>query len=192
MDKKVIIYEKSRVFDGFFKIDQALLSYERFDGEMSESVCRLNFERGDAVAAIIYHRETENVVLVNQFKYPTYERGPGWITETVAGILEENEIPEDAMRREILEEVGYEVESLKHISTFYVSPGGSSERIYLYMAEVSNTGKVADGGGLDEESEDIALVEIPVSELRNALASGEIQDAKTIIGIMWLQNYLKT
>ncbi len=190
MEKKVIIHEKSRVFDGFFKIDQALLRYERFDGQISEVVSRLNFERGDAVAAIIYNRQTENVILVNQFKYPTYEKGPGWITETVAGILEEDESPEDALKREILEEVGYEIERLLHISTFYVSPGGSSERVFLYVAEVVDAGKVASGGGLAEESEDIAIVKIPVAELGDVLAAGEIQDAKTIIGIMWLQNYL--
>ncbi len=190
MDKKVVIHSKSRVFDGFFKIDEAYVSYERFDGQMSSKVRFLSFERGDSVAAIIFNKDAPKVILVEQFKYPTYAKGPGWIVETVAGILEEGETPEAAVRREILEEVGYEVEKLEHMYTFYVSPGGSSERIILYYAEVSDVGKVSAGGGVAGEHENIRTVELSIDELEASLAAGRIQDAKTIVGIMWLQRHL--
>ena len=68
--------------------------------------------------------------------------------ELVAGIVEPGEDPEQAMRRELLEEMGYEALALTHISTFYVSPGGSSERVILYCADVDSRGRVAEGGGL--------------------------------------------
>ncbi len=189
--KRVDIESKRRVFDDFFKIDEIHLSYERFDGQMSQTLRQLVFERGDSVAAVLMNKETSRVILISQFRCPTYEKGPGWIVETIAGKLEADETPEEAIRREILEEVGYKVNRLTPISTFYVSPGGTSERIILYYAEVTNTDKVRDGGGLATEHEDIKILEYSLLELWKMLKSGQIADAKTLIGLMWLQNELK-
>jgi nudix-type nucleoside diphosphatase (YffH/AdpP family) len=190
-EMRIVIYGKRRVFDGFFKIDEAELSYERFDGEMSLTVKRLCFQRADSVGAILFDAERRKLLLVKQFRYPTYENGPGWIMEIVAGILEPGETPEAAVRRETLEETGSEIALLEPIATFYVSPGGSSERILLYYAEVLNAGKVGVGGGVARENEDLKTVEYSPEELDHALASGEIQDAKTIIGIQWWQMRFK-
>ncbi len=188
--KRVQIENKKLIFDDFFKIEEANLRYERFDGKMSNMVRRLNFERGDSVAAVLFNKETQRVLLVNQFKYPTYEKGPGWISETVAGILETNENPEEAIRREIVEETGYQARNLTHVATFYVSPGGSSERIILYYAEVEGIDKVSSGGGLASEAEDIQVIELSLQELWTVLESGQLNDAKTIIGAMWLRRKL--
>jgi ADP-ribose pyrophosphatase len=188
--RKVVIERKSRVFDDFFKVEEAQLRYEKFNGQMSESVRRLNFERGDSVAIIIFNPATRRITLVNQFKYPTYEKGPGWITETVAGMIDAGETPEDAARRETMEETGYAIARLEHISTFYLTPGGSSERIFLYYAEVGAASKVGQGGGVTTEHEDIETIELDLDEAARQTARGEIADAKTILGIMWLQNRL--
>ena len=188
--KKVIIDQQTRLFDDFFKVDEAYLRYERFDGTMTPVVRRLNFERGDSVSALLFNARTRRVILVNQFKYPTYEKGPGWITETMAGMVDKDERPEDAVRREILEETGYQVRDLQYISTFYVSPGGSSERVALYYAEVDDDQRAAAGGGLATENEDIAIVELGVKEALDQIESGEIADAKTIIALYWLRNRL--
>ncbi len=182
--KKVVLHSKERVFDSFFKIDEVYVSYEQFDGQMSPAIRRLIFERGDSVATLIYNRDAGTVLLIEQFRMPTYEKGPGWILETVAGVLEEGETPEAAVRREVVEEIGYEVETLEPIVTFYVSPGGTSERIILYYAEIVNAGKIEQGGGIDDE--DIRLVEYTLDEVREHLAAGRINDAKTLIGILWL------
>jgi nudix-type nucleoside diphosphatase (YffH/AdpP family) len=190
--RRVEVYSKKRVFDGFFKIDEAELSFEHFDGRMSRSVHRLCFERGDSVAAMIYNRDSRRFIFVEQFKFPTFEKGPGWILETVAGIVETDETPEEALRREALEEVGYELETLEPIARFYLSPGGSSERILLYYAEVTNAGKVADGGGAPWEEEDIRSVELSPDELDVLVADGGIHDAKTLVGAQWLQKRAST
>jgi len=190
MNKKVTVHNSRRVFDAFFKIDEAEVSFERFDGRMSPRVKRLCFERGDSVAAVIYNRDTQKALFANQFKYPTYAKGPGWIMETVAGILEPGETPESATRREVLEELGYEVEKLEPIASFYVSPGGSSERIHLFYAEISNAGKRSEGGGLQSEGEDIETVQLSMKELEHLMSGGQVQDAKTIIAIQWLQRKL--
>ena len=76
-----------------FQIDEATLRHERFRGGMSEEMTRVNFERGDGVAVLPYARETDEVVLIEQFRYPAWasqsepdsaERG--WLLETIAGI----------------------------------------------------------------------------------------------------------
>ena len=188
--RKVVIHAERRVFDGFFKLSEAEVSFERFDGTMSRPVKRLDFERGDSVAALLYNSDSRRVLLVEQFKYPTYEHGPGWILEAVAGIVEPDETPESALRREVLEEVGYEIGTLEPIATFYVSPGGSSERVFLHYAEVTDAGKVGDGGGVGAEGEDIRTVELTLEELDRLLATGSIQDAKTLVGLQWLQQRL--
>jgi nudix-type nucleoside diphosphatase (YffH/AdpP family) len=188
---KVEIQSKRLIFNDFFKIQEAILRYLRFDGKMSEPVRRLVFERGDAVAAIILNRDTQKLILINQFRYPTYDKGPGWMQEAVAGIVDSNETPEEAMRREILEEIGYRVGELTYITTMYPSPGGSSERITIYYAEVGNTDRIAAGGGLASEDEDIQIVEVALPELWRTLDAGEIMDAKTIIGVMWLRRKLE-
>ena len=185
--ERVIVNKKKRVFDGFFKIDEVEVSYQRFDGTMSKPLRRLCFERGDAVAAIIYNRQSQRTLLVKQFRYPAYEKGPGWIIETVAGMLDEGESPESAMKREVLEETGYETQKIELIATFYLSPGGSSERVHLYYVEVCDTGKVSAGGGLPSEGEDIETLMFSKEELNDLMTKGTIQDAKTIVGIQWLQ-----
>ena len=189
--RRVELHSKQRLFDGFFKIDEAEVSFEHFDGEMSPAVKRLCLERGDSVAAVVHDRHAGTVILVEQFKYPTYEKGPGWIIETVAGMVEPGESPESALRREVLEEVGYEIETLEPIATFYVTPGGSSERILLFYAEVTAGGKVASGGGLRSEEEDIRTVTVAVDDLDHVVEGGTIQDAKTLVAIQWLQRRLR-
>ena len=187
MPSRVEVKEKRRVLNDFFKVDEAHISFEKFDGTMSPVVRRLKFERGDSVAALLHHTGRDTAILVNQFKYPSYEKGPGWITEVVAGMIDQGETPEAAIHREIREETGYEADRIEHISTFYVSPGGSSERIVLYYVAVSGTGPSDMYGGLASENEDIKLIEIPVTDAFGQLRQGEIADAKTIIALMWLQ-----
>jgi len=188
MMKKVSIERKQLVLDDFFKVEEAILSYEKYDGRMSDTVRRLNFERGDAAAALLYNKDSGKIILVEQFRYPTYEKSGGWMLEVVAGIIDPGENPEECIRREITEETGFNVDSPIHISTFYLSPGGSSERIFLYFAEVSDAERISDGGGVDTEHEDIKITEFSPQEIRNAMESGQILDAKTIIALMWFEN----
>lgn len=186
MDKKVEILEQRVLLDDFFKIEEAHLRFRRFDGRMSDPVRRLVLERGDAVAALLVNTDTRKALMINQFRYPTLQKGPGWLHEVVAGMIDEHEQPEEAVRREIHEEIGYQVHELTPIATFYVSPGGSSERIYLFYAEVTNADRISDGGGLAAEHEDIELIEVSFDELWDVLKRGEIRDAKTLIAAQWL------
>ena len=187
MDHKFKIAKQSVLLDDFFKVEAVQVSYEKFDGTMGLPVRRLDLVRGDAVAALLFNKARQCVILVNQFRYATLSRGGGWMTECVAGLIDAGEAPEEAIRREILEETGYEIEKLERISCFYPTPGITSERIILFYAETRGDGPVAKGGGLAEEGEDIKVLELPLDEALRQVESGEIADAKTIIGLLWLK-----
>ena len=189
MDYEIISEEV--VFDRKYKIVLGHIKHDAFTGDTPIEVKRLSFERGDAAAVIIYERDTKSVLFTNQFRYPTVRFGSGWITEIPAGTLEEKEEPAFGVIREVREEIGYHIDQVEHIFTFYVSPGASSERIHLYFAEVSSGDRIDNGGGLDNEGEDIQLLKIPLTELLSMVQRGEIIDAKSIIAIQWLASQKK-
>jgi nudix-type nucleoside diphosphatase (YffH/AdpP family) len=174
------------VFDSYFSVVEAKVRYQLPNGQMSSLVSRLSLERGDSAAAVIVNTCEETVVVARQFRFPTVGKGPGWVLELVAGTIEENETAEACIRREIFEELGYETSEVNPISVFYTSPGGSSERIHLFHAEVRTESRTGPGGGVPAEGEDIEIVEIPLSQVPKLLESGEIVDAKTLIGMNWL------
>lgn len=187
--KQVRIDERKFVLDDFFKVEEARLQYELHNGEMSQPVRRFSLERGNSVAVLVYNLDTQKIIVTNQFRYPTYKNGHGWLTEIVAGMIDDGESPEESARRELLEEAGLTITKFEPICTFYSSPGGSSELIYLYYAEVS--GKYAlysKTGGLSGHGEDIVSMEVALDEALEKIRSGEIIDAKTIVGIYWLEN----
>jgi ADP-ribose pyrophosphatase len=187
---RVDVISRKRVLDDFFKVDEAYLRFERHDGTMSEVVRRLNFERGDSVAALLVNVASRTVHLAEQFMYPTLEKAGGWTETVVAGMIDDGETPERAVRREILEESGFAVDAVEPIATFFVSPGGSSERIFLYCAFVSEGARQSAGGGLASEHEDIRITAWPLDAFVARLSSGALTDAKTIIAGHWLRDNL--
>ena len=187
--RKVSIKQKRYVLDDFFKIEEAYLRFEQFDGKMSPLVRRLSLERGDSVAVLVFNQNTGKLILVSQFRYPTYQNQEGWTIEAIAGMVDPGEKPEETIRRELQEEVGLKIDTFQHINTFYPSPGGSSERIYLYYSEVSgDQAKYKKTGGLLGHGEDVKAIEMTLEDALAKIRSGEIVDAKTIVAIYWLEN----
>jgi len=197
MSGRAVIERERRVFDDFFKIDEFLVSHEQIDGTMSAGQKRLVFERGDAVAVLLLNVDMKSVVLVEQFRVAVLvgrrrndrSTPDGWIIETVAGAIDADETPEAAAIRETFEETGYQIREPRLISKFFTSPGGVSERVFLYFAEVTDTDRIGKGGGIDDE--DIKVVQLAIDELFDRLAQGSIEDPKLLIGAYWLQDHLK-
>lgn len=182
-------------FGSLFRIIRATLQYRRFDGTMSAPMTRINFERGDSVGILLYDPVADAVLLVRQFRYPVYARldpadrqGEGarkaWLLEIVAGVVDEGETPEQVAHRELLEETGYTVPGqLEPLATIYPSPGGTSERIHLFLARLNARHRADRGGGAIAEGEDIEVVELAFAKAMDLVTTGQISDAKTIIAL---------
>jgi nudix-type nucleoside diphosphatase (YffH/AdpP family) len=193
--RRVEIRAQKRLFDDFFKVDELIISHERYDGSMSGDERRLVFARGDAVAVLLFDRNTRSVVLVEQFRAPTliaHRRDhrastDGWIVELVAGMIDKDETTEQAAVREVFEETGYRIANPTLIGIFFSSPGGSDERFFLYFAQVDERHRQGNGGGIAGE-EDIKVFLLPVDDLFRSLAHGAICDPKLAIAGHWLKD----
>jgi nudix-type nucleoside diphosphatase (YffH/AdpP family) len=194
--RKAELHGVSRKFDGFFKIDEIDVSHQARDGTIRRER-RLAFERGDAIAVLLYDTQTDEVIVVEQFRAPVLaarrrddpHTTDGWIVEALAGMIDAGETPERAAVRETLEESGYRIRDLVSIGSFFSSPGGTTERIFLYFAEVSAAARTGEGGGIAGE-EDIALVRLSAADPFRQLERNQIHDAKLAIAAYWLKNRL--
>ncbi len=192
---KVVVQNRRRVFDDFLSIDEAEVSYETYAGEMCGPLRRLSMERGDSVALLLLEAAEAGgqIILVEQFRFPTYgHEGGGWLQETIAGMIDDGEDAETALRREALEEVGYRVGEVEHVATYFASPGGSSERISVYFATVRPQDRVeGHGGGLVAEHEDIRIVRTPLGVFFDNLDRGAYKDSKICVAGFWLRSRLR-
>ncbi|WP_051477542.1 NUDIX domain-containing protein [Aquimarina pacifica] len=179
------ILEEEIVYKGFFTIKKAKISHDSF-GEDTTVICsREVLDKGDCVAILLYEKDTERLIFINQFRYPTRRNGNGWLEEIPAGAVDDGEEPKMSVAREVREETGYIISDPEHIITFYATPGSSSERTILYFSEVSSHDKIFDGGGLSQEGEDIQLCKYPISKIDTLLQSSN--DAKSIIALQWFK-----
>ena len=195
---KILDQVEDYSFGKLFRIIRATLQYRRFDGRMSDPVTRISFERGDAVGVLLYDPQDDAVILVRQFRYPVYASlGPderegdsakqAWLLEIVAGVVDEGRAVKEVANKELLEEAGYEVKGeLQLIITIYPSPGGTSERVHLFLGEVDHRQRIGKGEGVVAEGEDTQVAVLPFREAMDMVADGEICDAKTIIALQHL------
>lgn len=185
-------------FGQLFRVLRARLRYRHFDGSMSAPVTRISFERGDSVGVLLYDPHDDAVILVRQFRYPAFaglvrdhpegvDERQAWLLEVIAGVQDAGLTAIQVANKEMLEEAGFAVRGdLEPIATFYVSPGGSSERIHLFLGLVDQRRRAGPGGGVVVEGEDIQIIVLPLVEAKAMIVSGEICDAKTIIGLQHL------
>ncbi len=187
--RTVDIKSRKTVFKGRYKIDEYVFDYDRVAGKgRLEDVQRLVFERGDSAAALIHDVERDVIVLAEQFRIATFDKGPGYIVEAMAGSVEEDEEPEDCIRREMMKEVGYQANKLMLVSNGYVSPGSSSERIFLYYAPVITSDLVnPKASGLAAEKEDIKRVEFTRQDFLDRVDAAFFDDAKVMALGFWLK-----
>ena len=182
---KYKVKSRKLLIDEYFKVEKANVVFDQHYSDEAVEVQRFNLIRGYAVAPLIYHRDKKAIIMVKQFRYSTAVAGQPWLVEIPAGLVEKDEDPMIAVKRETIEETGYKIDQFKEFSRFFVAPGCTDEQIILYYAEVSESDKISEGGGVPEEHEDIKLIFLPVDELQSAIDSGKITDAKSIIAFYW-------
>lgn len=131
-------------------------------------------EHSDCVAIVAIDADN-NVLLVNQFRKPIEKE----LLEIPAGGIEPGEDPVATVRRELQEETGYLPRKVERLGGFYSAPGYSSEYLYLYLATDLIPSQLC-----AEDTANIRLVRVPVSQISSLIASGGICDAKSIAGLL--------
>lgn len=173
----------------FFAVEEYDLSFHRFDGSASSVVTRAVFVSGDAVTVLPYDPARDRVLVVEQFRSGPFARGDSqpWQIEAIAGRIDAGETPEDAARREAVEEAGLTLGALLPVAGYYPTPGISAEFLYSYVALTDLPDDVAGVFGVEGEAEDIRGHLIGFDELMALVASGEISNAPLIMTAFWLQ-----
>jgi ADP-ribose pyrophosphatase len=168
-----MILESQPLYEGYNQLD--LLTIKTESGKIIQ---RELLKNKDGVCAIIYNKSSDKYLFVEQWRPCLNDK----MIEIVAGSIEENESPEDSIRKEVLEETGYLCDSILYVSDFYVSPGTIKEKVNLFYVTVSE--RVCECTGNESEDEELELLELSYDDLLEY----EFIDAKTIIAINWLRN----
>ncbi len=185
-NRTVEVIERTRISDGYIKIDRVTLRHGQFAGGMGAPITREVGERGHAAGVLPYDPRRDEVMLIEQFRVGAYLAGwDAWLHEVVAGIIDPGETPEAVARREAIEEAGCTIARLEPIADLVLSPGALTETLKLYCGETDTAG-VGGVHGLDHEGEDIRATAMPVDQALHMLARGEITNAPTVIAVQWL------
>ncbi len=188
--KDVTIHDKRRAYKGFFAIDRYDVSYERFDGTHSKILGREIFERDqDAVAILPYDPVADEVLFIEQFRPGALkdEVSP-WLIEIIAGMIDAGETPEQAALRELNEEghLSLTRDHLHYVTFQYPSPGGCSEKVTIYIADV-DLSHIDSHGGLEVESEDLRIFKSSTATAFRMVEKSRVCNAVAIIALMYLQ-----
>ena len=184
--RKLEILKREAAFQGYFRVHRLTFRHTLHGGGWSRALTREVFDRGHAVAVLPYDPAADAVVLIEQVRAGALDDARGaWLVETVAGVIDAGETPEDVARREAREEAGCTVRDLALVGDMLVSPGAVSERIVVY---VGHTDSASLGGihGLPEEGEDIRVMVTPFAEAMAMIADGRLYVAHTVIALQWL------
>jgi ADP-ribose pyrophosphatase len=150
--------ESTVIFSEFFRVEKALVAWERWDGRMGEEVARYVVRRGDSVGILPVCDDGGEVVLVRQFRYPACGKGSdGYLWEIPAGMLDGEEDREQAARRELIEEIGLAPENMQYLLSFFLSPGAFDEKFHLFFASIPKGSSMGRVGGNPHEQEDLLI-----------------------------------
>ena len=180
------ILARDRVFQGYFAIDAYKARYRSFDGSESAVITREIFERGDAAAVVPYDPDRDAVILIEQFRLGAVrDTESPWLLELPAGIIDAGETPENTVMREMTEETGISLKKTVHALDFLTTPGGSTEKIFLYVG-LADSSLAAGYHGLVSESEDIRVLSVPLDEALALIDAGRIRNSIAIVGLQYL------
>jgi len=180
-NKQVKNIKKKLLSDNYYILKRVTFDYLMKSGEWVNQM-REVYDRGDGAGILLYNKHKGTVILIKQFRMPTYlnDNKDGFLVEVCAGLLDQDN-PEACIIRETEEEVGYRLKSVKKIYEGYSSPGVMTEKMHFFVGEYTDDMKVGAGGGLASEHEDIEVLEIPFEKAIGMLENGEIVDTRTIV-----------
>ena len=184
-DVPMRILEEKLLSDDWATLTRYTIDYRRRDG-VHETLLRQVYDRGNGACILPYDPDRGTVLLVRQFRMPVWVESGGRASELIeacAGLLDDLD-PEEAIRREAEEELGYRLGPITRILDAYMSPGSVSERIVFFTARYSPADRIFAGGGKAEEGEDIEVLEPTLDEALAMVRDGTIADGKTIM-LLW-------
>lgn len=178
---KIEIQKTELLSDNWYVLNKITYQYHKEDQKV-ETQIREVYDRGNGAGILLYNTIQKTVILIRQFRLPTYLNGnkTGMMIEVCAGLLDK-EKPEECIIREVEEETGYQITTVQKVFETYVSPGAVTEILHLFVGEYNSSMKVSEGGGLASEQENIEVLEVPFIEALAMIERGEIQDSKTIM-----------
>ena len=170
MEEKLI--ESKTAFQG----RAVSLRIDRIRKKSGEETTREIVWHADCIAVVVLDGQG-NVIMEKQFRRPTEKM----LLEIPAGGIEYEEEVEDAVRRELQEEIGMLPGRVTRIGGFYAAPGYCTEYLHLYLAEDLQPSQLT-----AEDTDEIEIVRVPVRDIRGLIDSGRICDAKSIAGLLWV------
>lgn len=183
----VEILERETPFQGFFRVDALTLRHRQYDGGWGKPIRRELFVRPQAAAVLPYDPLRGEILLVEQFRVGALDwRASPWCLELIAGLADKDgESAEDLIRREAVEEAGLTLGEMETVARYMPSPGGTDERLHVFVGKADLTGA---GGifGCPEEGEDIRALTVPVAKIPALLESGLVDNAASLVALQWL------
>ncbi|NWA60811.1 GDP-mannose pyrophosphatase NudK [Pantoea sp. B9002] len=179
MSLKINIIKDKLLSENWFVLRNFTYELTRNNGEVVRHK-REVYDRGNGATILLYNTEKNSVLLVRQFRIATYVNGneSGELIETCAGLLDDDS-PEDCIRKEAIEETGYQVGKVDKVFEAYMSPGGVTELIHFFAAEYSDAQRANKGGGVEDE--EITVLELSFPEALAMVKDGRIRDGKAIM-----------
>ena len=180
-NRKVKIKKITNLSNDWYKLDKVNFDYQLISGEW-QNQNRESYDRGNGACILLYNSKKNTVVLTKQFRMPSYlnGNGDGMMIEVCAGLLDEDD-PRSCIIKEVEEETGYRINDPIKVLEIYSSPGAVTEIIHYFISEYNSKMKISEGGGKEEETEEIEVLEIDFNRALKMIENGIIKDAKTII-----------
>jgi nudix-type nucleoside diphosphatase (YffH/AdpP family) len=187
MNERVKNVKTILLSDNWYTLNNINFDYQLENGDWVNQ-SRESYDRGNGATILLYNKEKQTIILIEQFRMPTYLNGndKGMIIETCGGLLDGDD-PKTCIIKETEEEVGYKIQNVKKVFESYMSPGAVTEIIHFFIAEYTEDMKVSDGGGLDSEHEEISIMELDFNNALEMIRTGRIIDAKTIMLLQYAQ-----
>lgn len=178
------------VWKRYTQLDVVRFRNRRFDGTESAVRTWEVWLRGHAVGVLPYDPVTDQLVLIEQFRYPATLAGlDPVLLEIPGGFMDPGEATEATAAREMREEMGLAADRFEHVGRFILSAGGSDETVTIYAGRIQAPVAGADGvvgyGGLASESEDIRVRLMPASEAIDLALAGRCPNSITSLALLW-------
>ncbi|AKJ29516.1 NUDIX domain-containing protein [Caldimonas brevitalea] len=187
--ERVRVTDVQLLSDDWYVLKKTHFEWQRRDGRW-QSMARETYDRGNGATLLLHDVARGTVVLTRQFRFPAFVNGhDDLMIEAAAGLLDDAS-PEERIRAEVEEETGYRIGPVRKVFEAYMSPGSVTEKLHFFVAPYTAALRVGEGGGMEDEGEDIEVLELPLREALAMIERGDIVDGKTIMLLQYAALHL--